>query len=298
MITRHKPARTVSNLRREDDSLRRSLRALGHDMTANFMLLESSFRQLEATLGRRPDDACRELVAHIEACLGESKRFLGDLRTLAKTGGFEMEPGRVDLDAVVEEVLFEQRELLENRGVEVDVRSPLAAVWCNRQRAKQVVTNLVRNAALHGCDAERPGISISTSWTPAGRKNASAMVTLRVHDNGPGIDPAFAEEIFLAGRRLAGRSTEGSGMGLAIVRDIAEHYGGTARVDLDCKSGTAVEASLPAARDVHPLSRPHWELSTPSRPSSRMGETDGTHPSPPSPPSRGHRSKLRRRQDT
>lgn len=236
-------------------------------MSANFMLLESSFRRLKTALQDRRDDEVGELVAHVEACLGESKGFLADLRGLARTGSFQMKPGRVDLGSVVDEVLFEQHELLEARGVEVDVRSPLAGVWCNRQRVKQVVTNLVRNAALHGCDPQRPKLSISTAWEPAATKNGSAMVSIRIHDNGPGIEPEFAEEIFLPGRRLANRPADGSGMGLAIVRDIVQHYGGSVRLDVKCKSGTAIEAALPAALGPHPLARPHWELSAPSQPS-------------------------------
>lgn len=287
--------RTVGQLREADGDLSRSLRALGHDMSANFMLLEHSFHRLRSRLSDRPDDECGELLAHIDACLAESKRFLGDLRGLAHTGSVSMEPGRVNLGEVVEEVLFEQRELLRQRGIQVDVRSPLAAVWCNRQRAKQVVTNLVRNAAIHGCGPERPKVSISTAWSPAAERSGSAMVSIRVHDNGPGIDPAFAEEIFLPGRRLRGRPAEGSGMGLSIVRDIVEHYGGTVKVDRACRSGTAIEAVLPAALDPHPLSRPHWELAAPSQPSMRLAGSGGTHRSPPSRPSRSRRSKFRGR---
>jgi signal transduction histidine kinase len=295
--TQQNTLQAVGPLRRAHEELSRSLRALGHDMTANFMLLESSFRRLKVAREDRQYGEFDELASHVEACLRESKRFLDDLRRLAQTGSFQMEPSRVDLGAVVEEVLFEQRELLQNRGVQVDVRSPLADVWCNRQRAKQVVTNLVRNAAIHGCDPHRPKVSISTSWVPAVEKGGSAMVSIRVHDNGPGIDPAVAEEIFLPGRRLSKRSASGSGMGLAIVRDIVGHYGGTVKVDPECKSGTAIEAALPAALVPHPLARPHWELASGADEPARSAGRDNPHSStPPSHPARcrhpGFRGRL------
>ena len=68
---------------------------------------------------------------------------------------------------------------------------------------------------------------------------------LSIHDNGPGIPVASREEIFLPGRRLPGAHESGSGMGLAIVRKIVEHYGGQAFVDPLCPNGAAVVVTLP-----------------------------------------------------
>jgi signal transduction histidine kinase len=139
--------------------------------------------------------------------------------------------------------------------VEIDVRHPLAEVWCNRHRFKQLLTNLVRNAVRHGCDPQRPRISVTAEEkavcpTPVGpRAGPDRFVVLRIHDNGPGIDPRYHEEIFLPGRRLPRAAPEGTGMGLAIVRKIAEHYGGSAELDRDCPGGTAFLVRLPRAPD-------------------------------------------------
>lgn len=253
------------------------MRALGHDMRANFMLLESSFGRLKSVLAKPADGEVGELVAHVEACLRQSKRFLDDMGDLARTGSLTMEPNRVDPAEVVGEVLFEQRELLAKRGVQVDVPPPSAAVSCNRQRLKQVITNLVRNAAIHGCDRQRPKVAISIALARPAQGDSPAMVAIRVHDNGPGIDPAHADEIFLPGRRLAGRSPKGSGMGLAIVRQIVEHYGGTVRVDPQSESGTAIELTLPGAGSAHPLAKPHWELPKGSEEPARQLGTESPH---------------------
>ena len=58
-----------------------------------------------------------ERFAHVEACLRESRRFLDDLVMLARTGGIEMAPSRSELSRTVQEALYEQRELLEQRGI-------------------------------------------------------------------------------------------------------------------------------------------------------------------------------------
>ena len=241
----------VRMLQKQNAEMEHLVRALSHDIAASFLLLESSFSRLKRRLGQSERDDLGPLAAHVEACLRESKRLLDDLVGLARTGTVEMEPARVDLQAVLDEVLFEQGELVEARRAQIEVLRPLPEVWCNRHRLKQVLTNLVRNALRHGCDRQHPRIAVSAEAgsdapSPGGPAGpAERFVVLRVHDNGPGIDPRHHEEIFLPGRRLPQAAPEGSGMGLAIVRKIAEHYGGTAQVDRHVRHGTAFLVRLP-----------------------------------------------------
>ncbi len=236
----------VQQLRRSREEMDHFVRALSHDMTANFMVLDGSFKRLKAALAAGDRKEQDRRIAHVDACLRESRRFLDDLVLLAKTGTVQMEPRSVEVGEVVDEVLFEQRELLTERGVEVDVHRPLLAVWCNPQRLKQVLTNLVRNAVKHGCDPRRPRMSISTDLEEDRTGPPSCpLVALRVQDNGRGIDSCYHEEIFLPGRRVSSYPEEGAGMGLAIVRKIAEYYGGSAAVDPSCPSGTALVVRFP-----------------------------------------------------
>ena len=242
----------VERIRRSHEELDHFVRALSHDMSANFMLLEDSFSRLKRSIDRTEQPDLGELASHVDACLKESRRFLNDLVGLAKTGRIAMEPSRVEVASVLDEVLYEQRDLIQGRGVRVERPPWLPAVFCNPQRLKQVLTNLIRNAILHGCDPLDPQISIAAepaSSTPGGLAWTSPgpFVAIRIHDNGRGIAPQHREEIFLPGRRLAGAATEGSGMGLAIARKIVEHYGGRIFVDPQCQAGTAIGFSLPSA---------------------------------------------------
>jgi signal transduction histidine kinase len=221
------------------------VRALSHDMKANFMLLDHSFRELRRSCDRAPLSGRTDGFSHVEACLRQSRRFLDDLVTLARTGQIAMEPARVDLARVVREVLYEQRELIEERRASVDVASDLPAVWCNEDRVKQVVTNLLRNALRHGCDRNAAAIRLSHAQPRDGNVR---FVWLLIHDNGPGIPAASREEIFLPGRRLPGAHEDGSGMGLAIIRKIVEHYGGQVFVDPLGPPGTTFVVTLPGMK--------------------------------------------------
>lgn len=238
------------------------VRALSHDMAANFMVLEDSLRRLKRKLGHNPLAELTENFAHVEACLRESKRFLDDLVQLGRTGTVDMQAELVPLGPLVREVIFEQRPLLDERGIEVTVAVHLPTVCCNEVRLRQIFTNLIRNAARHGCAASSPQIEIHQIDPPTGAD--SRFVWLRVYDNGRGIPPAAREEIFLPGKRLASAHQDGSGMGLAIVRKAIAHYGGTIFVDANCHEGTAFLFSLPKSADPA-LPAPADETSFPAR---------------------------------
>ena len=241
----------AGEVRRSHDELDHLVRALSHDMSAHFMLLENSVARLSSSLESLPQEGLELNMTHVEACLRESKQFVNDLVDLAKTGRVDMDSGQVNVSAVIDEVLFEQADLIRDRNVVIEVANPMPVVYCNKHRAKQVVTNLLRNAIKHGCHEVHPRITISTV-SEENSLSDKGSVTLRFHDNGAGIDPEFHESVFLPGRRLAKAASDGSGMGLAIVRKIVEHYGGSVRIDPSCPAGTAVLVTLP----VEPLDKP------------------------------------------
>ncbi|MDZ4784151.1 MAG: HAMP domain-containing sensor histidine kinase [Planctomycetia bacterium] len=225
------------------------VRALSHDMTANLMLLESSLREVQASCATGGSAlGMTQGLAHVEACLQESKRFLDDLVALGQTGAVQMEPVRVELGGVIDEVLFEQQPLFDSQGIQLQIGTTFPTVWCNRNRVKQVLTNLMRNAALHGGDAKAPAIRVEQIDCPERfRAKYGEQAWMRVFDNGPGIPAPMREKIFLPGRRLANAAAEGSGMGLAIVRRVVEHFGGFSGVDEAVTPGTAFLVSFPLA---------------------------------------------------
>lgn len=233
----------VRDLTHDPNEMDHFVRALSHDMSANFMVLEDSLRRLKRSQQRNPLADLAENFAHVEACLRESKRFLDDLVLLGKTGSVDMQAELLELGPLVREVIFEQRALLDERRIRVVVAERLPAVWCNEVRLRQVFTNLIRNAAHHGCDARAPRIEVSqVAHAP---ENDESFVWLRVYDNGRGIPASARDEIFLPGKRLHGAHESGTGMGLAIVRKVVLHFGGTVLVDPTCEVGTAFLFSLP-----------------------------------------------------
>ncbi|MEI9429879.1 sensor histidine kinase [Mesorhizobium sp. Cs1299R1N3] len=110
----------------------------------------------------------------------------------------------------------------------------------DRELLTQMVANLVENTLRH-CP---PGTSIKLSVTRQGDR-----VLASVADNGPGIPAGEREKVFQRLYRLDhSRSTPGSGLGLSLVRAIADLHGATITLE-DCRPGLAVVVSFPLATD-------------------------------------------------
>ena len=230
--------------------MNRMVRELSHDINANFMVLEDSFRQLKQHVDENSIPHLLEETAHVEACLKASKNLLEDLVCLSKTGEVDMRPAPTDVAEILAEVLFEQNELLSGRSIEVNVPPQLPQVLCHPKRLKQVLTNVIRNAAIHGCDDKNPRIGISADIVAPNVDHPNfdkSMTKIIVHDNGPGIPHEDADDIFLPGKRMCESSSRGGGMGLAIVRRIAQYYGGSVEVDHAYRKGTAIAIRFPTS---------------------------------------------------
>ncbi|RUY33551.1 ATP-binding protein, partial [Mesorhizobium sp. M7A.F.Ca.US.001.04.1.1] len=113
-----------------------------------------------------------------------------------------------------------------------------APIHGDRELLTQMFANLAENALRH-CP-EGTLIQLSTA-----RRSGRILATVR--DNGPGIPAEEREKVFQRLYRLDNsRSTPGSGLGLSLVRAIADLHGATIALE-DCGPGLAVIVSFPAA---------------------------------------------------
>jgi signal transduction histidine kinase len=132
-------------------------------------------------------------------------------------------------------------------GVQLDASEPLS-LWCDAMQVKQIVTNLLSNALKFTPAGGRVTLSVrsaaptSATSGPAARRHAELVVS----DTGPGIPVEERERVFERGVRLArDQPLPGSGIGLAVVREMAALHGGTAHADATPGGGAAVVVRLP-----------------------------------------------------
>ena len=184
-------------------------------------------------LGDDPQER-RETVALVTDELDRMSRFVDDLLLLAKVGrGDFVRPEPVDLDVLTDELLAKATALGE-RSWTMDSRAHGQLV-ADRQRLTQAMMGLAENACQHTNEGDEIGLGSSVE---------NGFVHLWVRDTGPGVPLADHERIFERFARSANsrRRSEGAGLGLAIVRGIAEAHGG--RVELSSRPGAGATFSI------------------------------------------------------
>ena len=123
-----------------------------------------------------------------------------------------------------------------DRGLAIDVQVPDEhAVRCQREDLDEILGNLLDNACKWG----RSRVTIASA------ASAGAIV-ITVDDDGPGLEPSMREAVLQRGVR-ADEAAPGSGFGLAIVRDLAELYGGAIGLSQSPDGGVRAQLTLPAA---------------------------------------------------
>ncbi len=187
-------------------------------------------------------ELCIDLLQPIVDEAERLKQILEELKDYAKPKGYELEP--LPISAVIEDTLRFTRydRLFRNR---VQVR-PLyegdPVVLVNRTKLKQVLLNLLKNAAQAMEGQERP-----PSITVLARE-ADGAATIEVIDNGPGIPPNRLDRIWEP--FFTTKGTGGTGLGLDLCRQIVQRHGGQIGVESEVGGGTTFTIRLPLADEA------------------------------------------------
>ncbi len=169
--------------------------------------------------------------------------LLKDLLTYSQTGSSAEGPaGTVDFIDVIRKVLLNLQASVEQSGAMI-TWDAIPAVHAHEIRLVQLLQNLVGNAIKYRSD-DSPRIHIAAQWR-------EPDWVLSVQDNGIGIAPEYAQQIFKIFKRLHGQDYPGTGIGLAICQRIVETYGGRIWVESNGK-GSSFYFTLPPAQDQAP----------------------------------------------
>jgi two-component system, LuxR family, sensor kinase FixL len=206
--------------------------ALSHELnqplTALMIYLQSLQRQVRGDAIATPSNV-RELT---DKAVGEAERAIEIVRRMRRMST-RPEPDRhpVDVNALVVETT---RAVIVGGKWVANIRHELAPdlpiILADQVQIRQIMLNLLRNAAEACGKVRRPEISVSTAAV-----GASVIVT--VADNGPGVPPSIAGTLF---RAFETRKSQGQGIGLAISRMIAQNHGGDLYLDSRASAKGAV----------------------------------------------------------
>ncbi|MCA9809123.1 MAG: HAMP domain-containing histidine kinase [Chrysiogenetes bacterium] len=230
-------------LLRNAETKDRFVATVSHELRTPLTSILGSLRlmQMKHDRGESEDDA--EILSIAARGTDRLVRLVGDLldiRTL-ESGHLTRALVPTDLVALTRQVRDELRPLAQSCGVEVELTVVPGAegnYLADPDRLMQVLWNLLDNAIKYSPEGGRVGVALYA--LPRGG------VALRVEDQGPGIPPGAGEEIFEPFYRAGELSTNpGSGLGLSIVKTIAEAHGGRVRAENRPEGGARFVVELP-----------------------------------------------------
>jgi signal transduction histidine kinase len=187
-------------------------------------------------------DRFRSDVGRIAAAADKLKTLLDDVLELSRIGRVVNPPEDVPLGDVVAESIELLGGAITDSGATVTVEPDLPVVRADRVRLREIVQNLIENA-LKFSRGTAPRIEIE-----ARRENGFAVCCVR--DHGTGIDPRYVSRIFGLFEQIDA-DAQGTGVGLALVRRIAEVHGGKAWAESDgLGHGTRMYFTIPLASNT------------------------------------------------
>ena len=188
------------------------------------------------------DEQADQLINYIIEGVTRTQNLISDLLTYSRVSGGELTLETTDLGAVLHQVLVDLSRLLEENQAMIRV-DYLPILKANSSQMRQVLQNLITNA-IKFRSPQPPLIQIEAIRN-------DQFWTISVQDNGIGIEPQYAEQIFVIFQRLHHqRVYPGTGIGLAICKKIVQRHGGRIWFESEPGQGSVFSFSLPASAEA------------------------------------------------
>ena len=215
----------IKELHERNDELTRFTYAVSHDLKSPLVTVKTFLGYLEADIKKQDAAGMAKDLGYIHGATDKMSHLLDELLNLARVGRMMNTPVGVLLHEVVREALSLAAGRISERGVEVVVTRERVTIFGDRGRLVEVFLNLVDNAVKFMGGQPRPRVEI-------GFETRGAETAFFVRDNGIGIDRRHQHKVFGLFEKLD-PGTEGTGIGLALVRRIVEVQGGRIWLESD-----------------------------------------------------------------
>ncbi|MGW4405613.1 sensor histidine kinase [Nonomuraea sp. NPDC004702] len=230
----------ADELRRSNGELEQFAYVASHDLQEPLRKVASFTQMLEQRYGPQLDDRARQYIHYAVDGAKRMQLLINDLLDFSRVGRVSGERLPTDSGGALDRALENLSATIEDTGATV-TRDDLPVVEGNRMQLTQLFQNLVENAIKFRSE-DPPRVRLT-----AERKGD--MWEFSCSDNGIGVDPKYADRIFLIFQRLHPRDVyPGTGIGLALCRKIVEYHGGQLWLDAEpADQGTTFRWTLPAA---------------------------------------------------
>ena len=234
----------TTELERSNRDLEQFAYVASHDLQEPLRKVSSFCQLLQRRYGGQLDERADQYIGFAVDGAQRMQNLINDLLTFSRVGRTTAGFVAVPLTDAAQAAAGQLEAAREDVGGEVVVPDDLPTVHGDPGLLQQLLFNLIGNALKFRREGVPPVVRVEGALNDAGDWE------IAVRDNGIGIEPEFADKIFVIFQRLHGRDVyAGTGIGLALAKKIAEFHGGRIWVDTDPRPepGTVVRFTLPVA---------------------------------------------------
>jgi signal transduction histidine kinase len=237
--------RLITELKAKNVELEQFSYTVSHDLRAPLITIRGFLGLVEKDAVAGNIERVRGDMARIIAATEKMERLLTELLELSRIGRMMNPPQAVPFDEIAREAVELVRGRITERSIAIEIAPGLPVVYGDRTRLVQVMQNLIDNSTKFMGDQMKPRIEIGLA-----KYAEDGKPILFVRDNGIGISAQNQGKIFGLFNQIS-PGTEGTGVGLALVKRIIEVHGGEIWVESQGSGqGTTFSFSLPLAQST------------------------------------------------
>ncbi len=210
--------RLIKELESKNAELERFTYTVSHDLKSPLITIKGFLGYLERDAASGNLEQVKTDSARIQGAVEKMGQLLEELLELSRIGRIMNPPQEVSLTELVRDAVETLAGRISERGVTLKIAEGLPMLYGDAARLREVVENLLDNAIKFMGNQRHPQVEI-------GHRRDVDRTVIYVKDNGTGIDARYHDKVFGLFERLE-HSTEGTGIGLAIVKRIVEVHGG------------------------------------------------------------------------
>jgi signal transduction histidine kinase len=224
------------------DELVRFFSVLSHDLKSPIFAVDGFSELLLSDYMDKLDEEGQDFLRRIRSSAQYMKRVLDDMSHMVKLLARPTARKPTPLREIVEEVIAKYNFQIEEGGVRVDVPPDLPVVNVDPEKVREAIGAVMSNS-LFFSDREKGTREIAIDCT-----QTAEGVRFCIRDNGIGIDPKYANQVFELGgmSKLDKPRGGGPGYGLYLAKRIVESHGGEITVESDLGRGSTFCLTLPS----------------------------------------------------
>jgi PAS domain S-box-containing protein len=233
----------VEELQRSNQDLEQFAYVASHDLQEPLRMIASFTQLLAHRYADELDQDAQDFMGYAVDGATRMQQLIQDLLAYSRVTTRGALSAPVDVQGALDEALMNLESAIAESGAVVTA-DDLPTVLGDRTQVVHVLQNLIGN----GIKFRRPEVSPHVHLSARPNPGNDSVWLFQVADNGIGIDPEYADRVFVIFQRLQGRQEyPGTGIGLALCKRIVERHGGTIWLQPGLADGTTVNFTLPKA---------------------------------------------------